>query len=651
MSDNNFELSRRKVLGGLTTIGVAGAAAGFGTSAYFSDRETFEDNSLVAGSLDLKVDWEEHYYDGSAEGAEMAPDPADADYVLPALKPLTEPAVLRNGEYRDDAPVGSLQVSSPDDALPIALNFTGDGTTQENKDAFWDATAIEAFPDPDDNGIQGDQSEGSEFAYAPCEMGADTPEDLDPRESLRTENDDTIGVADNGDEEEPYPLVYLEDVKPGDFGELTLSFHLCDNPGYVWLQGELLANAENGVTEPEAKDPDEDDGNGVADPDAGDDMSGELADHVLTRLWYDGDCDNQVDEETGELDMMIAVDASGSIEGGDQDRMRDGVNEFINELPDDGSVRVGTLTFGDNEINNLQGLGAPNNISVSLPSFGGNTPLPAAIDIADQVVRNDPNARSGAQKTVVVFTDGGPNYQNESYATGDYTAPRDDSTDWSAASGNSAYDNADAPSGTVSKGEMDETALVAESVRDMTTRIATVFVGGENSQNAMTEAAVDAYDTLPNYLATEIGSPGFNFTVDFADLTDLATQLQETIVVGEEVFFLGTLGQALRRLEQGNGIPLDGDLGTAFNELADPDDDADRECFPAESTHCIGMEWWLPLNHANQIQTDGVAFDLGFYTEQCRHNDGAGMPPETTPNGNETNGNTTNGNVTNQSAD
>jgi hypothetical protein len=31
------------------------------------------------------------------------------------------------------------------------------------------------------------------------------------------------------------------------------------------------------------------------------------------------------------------------------------------------------------------------------------------------------------------------------------------------------------------------------------------------------------------------------------------------------------------------------------------------------------------VDHANEIQSDSVRFDLGFYTEQCCHNDGSGM--------------------------
>ncbi|MFW6458642.1 MAG: SipW-dependent-type signal peptide-containing protein [Halodesulfurarchaeum sp.] len=50
-----YRLSRRKMLGGLGAIGLASAGAGLGTSALFSDTETFEDNSLTAGTLDMSV--------------------------------------------------------------------------------------------------------------------------------------------------------------------------------------------------------------------------------------------------------------------------------------------------------------------------------------------------------------------------------------------------------------------------------------------------------------------------------------------------------------------------------------------------------------------------------------------------------------------
>jgi predicted ribosomally synthesized peptide with SipW-like signal peptide len=59
------ELTRRRVLGGLGTIGVAGAAAGLGTSAYFNDEESFTDNLVQAGKLDLVVDYYTSHDQGS----------------------------------------------------------------------------------------------------------------------------------------------------------------------------------------------------------------------------------------------------------------------------------------------------------------------------------------------------------------------------------------------------------------------------------------------------------------------------------------------------------------------------------------------------------------------------------------------------------
>jgi predicted ribosomally synthesized peptide with SipW-like signal peptide len=44
------------MLGGLGAIGLASAGAGLGTSALFSDTETFEGNSLTAGTLDMSVE-------------------------------------------------------------------------------------------------------------------------------------------------------------------------------------------------------------------------------------------------------------------------------------------------------------------------------------------------------------------------------------------------------------------------------------------------------------------------------------------------------------------------------------------------------------------------------------------------------------------
>lgn len=123
MSDRKFELSRRKALIGLGSVGVASAGAGLGTSAYFSDQEEFENNRLVAGQLDLKMDWEEHYYDESS----------GSEYVQ----------VLGEGESGD----GVEHVFRYPNGDTRRLGVT-------DLDAFMDATAIEAYPDADDEGFR-----------------------------------------------------------------------------------------------------------------------------------------------------------------------------------------------------------------------------------------------------------------------------------------------------------------------------------------------------------------------------------------------------------------------------------------------------------------------------------------------------------------
>ena len=60
MSDNNdnanrIGLSRRRVLGGIGAIGVASAGAGLGTTAFFSDSESFQNNTITAGQFELQA--------------------------------------------------------------------------------------------------------------------------------------------------------------------------------------------------------------------------------------------------------------------------------------------------------------------------------------------------------------------------------------------------------------------------------------------------------------------------------------------------------------------------------------------------------------------------------------------------------------------
>jgi predicted ribosomally synthesized peptide with SipW-like signal peptide len=632
-----FDLSRRKLLGSVATIGAAGAIGGAGTMAFFSDEEEFANNQITAGELDLKIDWEEHYSDWKGAEADEATmgDPASADYVLPAFD-LTEFEDEATGDAGGQiGPLADGLDMEPLDGQPIALNFVN------SQDAFWDATSIEAFPDSDGDGIQ-----DLDAIRDICDYDADLDGVLS--DDLRTSGTVEGQTTNPGD-----PLVNLEDVKPGDFGEITFSLHLCDNPGYVWLTSDLVDADENGNTEPEAADEDEygpgegpqadlfdnegDEANEEStDPRQTEQERVELLDYVLTRAWYDdgggepaNEGNNQLDEIGGELDIVIATDTSGSLESGEIQNLQVGVNNFLTALEDSAAdVLVGTVQFGDGSVSIGNDLDSPGNVNVSLPSSGdGNTPLPPALDIADQLVNGSSNARSGAEKAIVVFTDGGPNYTNSSFSAGAYSAPRDTSADWSAVSGDNTYDNGSA-GGNVTADEMDETLIVAESIKAGGTTISTVFVG-DDDQEAMTSGAISKYGSLPTFLATgEVGLMGDNgvastgtdaFDVDLDNLSELANQLVSLITTAEDVFFFGTLRQFIQDGSMGNGIPLAGDIS------AEEAGGTGRNCFSNSDDHFIAVEWWLPINHGNQVQGDSVSFDIGFYTEQCRHNEGSGM--------------------------
>jgi len=572
MTDKQIELTRRKILGSLGAVGLAGAGAGFGTSALYSDTESFNGNTITAGELDLKVDWEEHYFggrneNGSSEATVVGgdPNPSEVDYYLPAT----------------GAP----------DVDPLALNFESD------QDALWNATAIEAFPDTDDDGLQD---------------GSVTCSDL---ESVDNALDSNRRTSDSqGD-----PLIKLDDLKPGDFGEVTFSFHLCDNPGYVWMQGDLVSASENGVTDPEGEDPDEESG------------TVELLDAVRTRMWYDGNCDNQL--ATGTVDVMILVDKSISQESTDQQALRDGLLEFVSGLSS--TARVGLLEFGNGNVDGFQGLDSPGALvtdGVATGSGGGNTPLPPALDIAHQELEAN---GANDEQVIVAFTDGGPNYSNKTYSADGYDSPGGADSVVSSYSGGGGGNDAQGRPGGISDSELVETAEIAEAIRDAGTRIITVDV-------EIPEGSTDPVLDTGTYLRNEIASSqAYAKDVELDDLAAVANDLASA-TMNEDLFFEGTLRNALNALSSGNGIPLDGDTSTPFNEFSgmirDIDDDGDNELTEevtggaadedrdefagGNKTHCVALEWWLPLGVGNEIQSDTAEFNIGFYTEQARNNDG-----------------------------
>jgi predicted ribosomally synthesized peptide with SipW-like signal peptide len=221
MTDERFDLSRRKALAALGTIGVASAGAGLGTSAYFSDTETFENNQLVAGELDLKVTASHHYVDWLPD-TEGGPDDGSQE---------TDDAGMATGD-----PDITLDDGDIEGAQPIELDIN-------DVSGFANGSLVNNI----NGGVPADG-----FDSTLCDV--------------RPDADGDVGK----------PVISLQDVKPGDFGFVRFVFASCDNPAFVWLTADITDSSENGYTEPELDDPDEDGPNS--------DETVELKDNVVVSI-------------------------------------------------------------------------------------------------------------------------------------------------------------------------------------------------------------------------------------------------------------------------------------------------------------------------------------------------------------------------------
>jgi predicted ribosomally synthesized peptide with SipW-like signal peptide len=696
-----MELSRRKILAGMGAVGAAGAAAGLGTSALFSDAEEFANNQITAGQLDLVMDWEEHYSFPQIYSDFDDPTVEDGnDLDVIRSDPADDPSL--NEDNYTGLPIPETDADGRDPVVWARNNDDPAGTGESSLELYFANTVIEAFPDDgntDPEGTftfldSGDDGEKLPNTSTPCNLLADVPEPGlqlynesspdgppggDYQQPGRTLNEDTYDSADD----EYEPLLNLLDVKPGDFGEFTFSTHICDNPGYLWLQmpGGLTEN-ENGLTEPEET---------IANDSAGD--GGELAENVETTLWYDDNCNNRIDGDVKPLVLLVVVDSSQSQEDVLGDIAAAG-DRLADRLTNDAETDVygGVITLeatGDErdallqslsgedpiaEVSKYQGEFAPGGDILPGPGeVGGNSPLPHAIDVAreylNDVVANDPFGQGipqNAQKEILFLSDGAPGYgvgdggsdagpgrgalidndsgnivtdSSGSDIVSDYfdtlpnneivrypdpnttdggtsraetvlTARDIDGNEFIAGSGNTdqgpgpKVDNLDDQGAPSDPYGTDPADISGDN--DITIR----GVVSYDPSNLTSSQQQTAEDTL---LAIATGSAWYNLGQNSStSVADAVFSDQNVTGSSEEVIFRGTLDELATFLDPSQNGPemLDADRTTS-----------DNDCFAAGAIHCFGLSWWVPEDVGNEIQSDSVSFDLGFYTEQCRNND------------------------------
>lgn len=104
---------------------------------------------------------------------------------------------------------------------------------------------------------------------------------VDWNESYNGENIETQELTND-----PGAIFEIGDMKPGDKGEATVSLHLEDNPGWIWMNIDQTANWDNACTDPEHE---AEDGNCGS--------VGELDEELELAVWADdGDNIKQGDE-------------------------------------------------------------------------------------------------------------------------------------------------------------------------------------------------------------------------------------------------------------------------------------------------------------------------------------------------------------------
>ncbi|MFB6177425.1 MAG: hypothetical protein ABEI99_09830, partial [Halobaculum sp.] len=397
------------------------------------------------------------------------------------------------------------------------------------------------------------------------------------------------------------PVINLADLKPGDFGEVSFSFALCDNPGYVWLQAFLESANENGTTEPEAEDDQED-----GDADSTDPADVELLEEVQVAFWLD---DGNNFQNGGEKPLFVGslIDViSGNVPQIDGSGLRiDGRKlDISNSDPTDFTAN-GVTRFDVGGDGNYDA-----DVELTSDPAGGSGKVAHAT--SNGMTTND-------YVTTAISLDSEPTLGD---LTDDPTNPTTTLT----------YQYYGGPEN--GKSAPDEVYLLIEE--------------SDGTRNVVYRASNDGAPADETWKTRNVhrevaGNPDNNAGFNWMNLStggtniggggptsDLSNEFGDDAVV---------LAMAAGRGTTGGGDVLD----TYYKNPQVGGSSAGSfpaACFRGDGTVHNGVfAWWLPVDHANEIQTDTAEFTLSIYTEQCRHNPGDGNPPQTSATNNSTNTN------------
>ncbi|THE65592.1 hypothetical protein D8Y22_07150 [Salinadaptatus halalkaliphilus] len=459
-----IELTRRKALAGIGAIGAASAGAGLGTSAFFSDQTAFEGNELAAGELDLRIDWQQLYF-GPEE---------NQDHYTPYGE-AGPPFVNAHPDHNTNG-MQSLDLGAIDE---------GEFATERGTVSYMDE-------------VENPESGANIQEYLTCETLANFEEPAD---------------FANGIEPEQEHLIELDDVKPGDCGEVTFSLHLCDNPGYIWMLAET----------------------GEYDAD--------LAEAIQVQAWYDLGCTNTLLEDDGDTVLIETTD----------------LKTFLDDrLSPDGRL-LNPDVYGEG-VESGGDPGDPQDLDpITLEENGAAVEYGEVLEIRDE---ND----DGVDEVEIELR----------------LVPEDESVWFDVVLSDLQIPTPDGQERTAVDADADDLSNIRQFDWDI----------------------VDASD-------------------DFGFGEILINEDGDTLVTFDGC----TTGQTNVRIPESEGEGEDEDEINVIEFRYCPDGDFVPPCFPPNETFCVAFEWCLPtttpshLEDINELQGRSLRFDLGFYTEQCRHND------------------------------
>ena len=622
-----LNISRRTVLAGLGTIGIASAGAGLGTTAYFRDEESVA-AELEAGRLDVKMDYRASY------NAWLPPAETDA---------LVDGPVIPDPDNETGVIVGQA---------PDVRNGDGGPVTGEEWAAF--TRASDACVVDDETSLMTELvrvSGQTGTAYSYETDGAD--DYLGPKGQIYVDGETGL-------------MFDLTDVKPKDEGEATVSIHTCGNPAYLWLNATVddEVTGENGVIEPEVS------------LDDTDDAAGELANYVYARLWDDVNCNNRPDG--GAVDVTVVFDESCSMEWENPfaecnaanntaapDKIaaaQAGARRLYQTLLDEGAdAQIAFVSYnGQANTDNLYQMAPVTAANQSAYNAAVNATTPSnGTDISDGVragknlVLGDAaeptvngisgagnGARPDAEKVIVLLSDGFPN-DNSYTGTGNPTGTAftgDANTAAARAAIQAAQDARNAGITIYTLTYQLDAFPIPELVDLMGTGLVDLPPAGSASSGNF------GFDTPAGQGFASTDSTGLVATIDGLGsldpassnaITDAFAEIAVDLAAGDDFLYQGSLAGMIDLLNGGVS------LSSARNDVGEG-----PQCFDP-GVYCYAFDWYfvcepedfeLPSDvdgaatigaeldaaglprDPNVAQTDSLRFELDLAATQCRHN-------------------------------